>query len=47
MFEGLQIILAEVNTFLENNKMINIIFNYILGLTFQSPLTGIGTQINA
>ena len=31
--------LAEANTFLENNKMINIIFDYIFGLTFQSPFS--------
>ena len=29
-------ILAEANTFLENNKMVNIIFSYIFGLTFIS-----------
>ena len=26
---------TEANTFLENNDMINIIFNYIFGLAFQ------------
>ena len=30
----LQIILAEANTFLENNKIITIIFNYIFGLMY-------------
>ena len=30
-------ILAEANTFLENNKMINIIFNYIFGLALRIP----------
>ena len=31
----LQIIPPDAKTFLENNKMINIIFNYIFGFTFQ------------
>ena len=35
----LEIILAEANTFLENNKVINVIFNYIFGLTFQNPFS--------
>ena len=30
----------EANTFLENNKTINVIFNYIFGLPFQSPFSG-------
>ena len=30
-------ILAEADLFLKNIKMINIIFNYIFGLTFESP----------
>ena len=30
----LQIILAEANIFLENNKIITIIFNYIFGLMY-------------
>ena len=34
-----KIVLTEANTFLENNKMINIIFNYIFRLTFQSPFS--------
>ena len=36
--------LAEANTFLENNKMINIIFNYIFGYTFQSPFCKVALE---
>ena len=35
----IKLLLAKATTFLENSKVVNIIFNYIFGLTFESPFS--------